>query len=82
MKSVDNTLVEVQDGLCDLKRQIGSLKDMTFVLQSGFEKINDDNSNFIISCLRVLEAQLSYMNEDVSKEIQMMDFVLNGAESE
>ena len=55
---------------------------MAFVLQSGFEKINDDNSKFIVSCLQVLEAQLSYMNEDAFKEIQMMDFVLNGTEVE
>lgn len=55
---------------------------MAFVLQSGFEKINDDNSKFIISCLQVLEAQLSYVNQDMSKEIQMMDFVLGGAEIE
>lgn len=82
MKSVDNTLVEVQDGLYDLKMQMGSLKDMAFVLQSGFEKINDDNNKFIISCLQVLEVQLSYMKEDVLKEIQMMDFVINGTENE
>ena len=82
MKSVDSTLVEVEDGLCDLKMQISSLKDMAFVLQSGFGKINDDNSKFITSCLQVLETQLSYMYEEILKEIQMVDIVLGGMKDE
>lgn len=77
MKTAGNTLLDVQDGLYDLTKQIGSLKGLTNVLQSGFEEINDDNSEFIISCLQVIETQLSYTSADVLKEIHKITSLVN-----
>lgn len=82
MKAAENTLVVVQDSLYNLRKQIDSLKDLSNVLQSGFEEINDDNNKFVVSCLVVIETQLSYISADVIKEIHRINSAFDEKEED
>lgn len=59
----------VQDNLSDLHRRMKSLQEVISILESGFEAINDDNCNYVISSFMVVEEQLGSMGRDLSENI-------------
>jgi hypothetical protein len=64
-----DSLIIVKDNLSDLHRHMKSLQEIIIILESGFEAINDDNCNYVISSLMVVEEQLGSMGRDLSDNI-------------
>ena len=72
MVVTEENLMIVQDDMMELHRRMKSLKEMICILESGFEAINDDNCNYIISSLKVIEEQLSSMGRVLLKDMDVI----------
>lgn len=72
MVVTEDDLMRVQDDMLELHRRMKSLKEMICILESGFEAINDDNCNYVISSLKVIEEQLGSMKNVLVKDLNVI----------
>ncbi|HBD01325.1 MAG TPA: hypothetical protein DC053_21430 [Lachnoclostridium sp.] len=72
MVATEEDLMRLQDDMMELHRRMKSLKEMICILESGFEANNDDNCNYIISSLKVIEEQLSSMGRVLLKDMDVI----------
>lgn len=70
------SLIEVQDNMLNLHRHMKSLQEVISVLESGFEAVNDDNCNYVISSFKVIEEQLGAMKSDLLKSIDTLASII------
>jgi len=64
-----DSLIIVKDNMIELHRRMKSLQEVIGILESGFNAINDDNCNYVISSFKVIEEQLGSMGRDLSDNI-------------
>ncbi|SEU04021.1 hypothetical protein [Lacrimispora sphenoides] len=69
MAESEDSLIIVKDNMIELHRRMKSLQEIIIILESGFEAINDDNCNYVISSFMVVEEQLVSMVRDLSDNI-------------
>ena len=72
----DEEVMRIQDDMMELQRRVKNLKEVVCVLESGFEALNDDNCNYAISSLRVIEEQLGSMKNLLSKDLDRLASII------
>ena len=69
-------LAGLQDQLTEAYNQLSSLKDLTNVLQYAFNSIKDENMNFSISALKVIDQQLWILEDKLCKGIESLEAMI------
>lgn len=72
-----NEIVRLQDCLNEVQKGAKALTDVCNIMQYGFTSVADDNGNFTISALKVIEELLRILDMRLSEALNTVDTMIN-----